>query len=88
MQQTAELEHESYHMKQKTLLTAEVKAVLDSWVRHETQVREAEQRDLVATVLANVQKSLADKKLQRDILLASVAEIESKSKPDCGIACS
>lgn len=78
LQQTAVLEHETFALKQHAAISAEVKSVLDSWVRHEAQVREAEQRDLVATVLANVQTQLADKKLQRDILLASVAEIESE----------
>lgn len=77
-QQTAQLEHETFALKQQATLTAEVKAVLDSWVRHEAQVREAEQRELVQTVLANVQKQLGDKKLQRDILVAGVAEIESE----------
>lgn len=77
-QQTAQLEHETFALKQQATLTAEVKSVLDSWVRHEAQVREAEQRELVQTVLANVQKQLGDKKLQRDILVAGVAEIESE----------
>ncbi|ORY89055.1 hypothetical protein BCR35DRAFT_300840 [Leucosporidium creatinivorum] len=76
--QTAQLEHETFALKQQAALTSEVKAVLDSWVRHEAQVREAEQRELVQTVLANVQKQLGDKKLQRDILAAGVAEIESE----------
>ncbi|KAI5479141.1 F-type H+-transporting ATPase subunit b [Pseudohyphozyma bogoriensis] len=78
--QTAALEHETFALKQKAALTSEVKSVLDAWVRHEAQVREAEQRDLVKTVLANVQKSLTDKKLQRDILVSSVAEIEALVK--------
>jgi F-type H+-transporting ATPase subunit b len=78
--QTAALEHETFTLRQKSAITAEVKSVLDSWVRHEAQIREAEQRDLVETVLANVQAQLQDKKLQRDILLAGVAEIESLVK--------
>lgn len=76
--QTAQFEHETFALRQQAALTAEVKSVLDAWVRHEAQVREAEQRDLVQTVLANVQKALADKKIQRDILLASVAEVEGE----------
>ncbi|KAL8279101.1 hypothetical protein RQP46_008559 [Phenoliferia psychrophenolica] len=78
--QTAELEHETFALRQKAALTAEVKSVLDAWVRHEAQVREAEQRDLVQTVLANVQKGLGDKKLQREILLSSLGEIEALVK--------
>lgn len=76
--ETAKLEHESFALKQKVTLAAEVKSVLDGWVRHEAQVREAEQADLVKTILANVQSQLTDKKLQKDILAASVAEIESE----------
>jgi len=76
--ETAKLEHESFALKQKVALAAEVKSVLDAWVRHEAQVREAEQAELVSTVLSNVQAQLSDKKLQKDILLASVAEIEGK----------
>lgn len=80
-QQTAELEHETFQLKQSAAIAAEVKSVLDSHVRHEAQLREQEQIDLVQTVLANVQKQLGDKKLQRDILLSSVAEVESESLP-------
>ena len=84
MQQTAQLEHETFALKQQAALTAEIKSVLDGWVRHEAQVREAEQRELVQTVLANVQKQLGDKKLQRDILLAGVAEVEGRSGRGAG----
>ncbi|KAK4049574.1 atp4 subunit B of the stator stalk of mitochondrial F1F0 ATP synthase [Microbotryomycetes sp. JL201] len=78
--QTAQLEHETFALKQQAALTAEIKSVLDAWVRHEAQVREAEQRELVQTVMANVQKQLGDKKLQRDILVSSVQEIENLVK--------
>ncbi|GAA5940438.1 hypothetical protein JCM21900_000279 [Sporobolomyces salmonicolor] len=78
--QTAALEHETFRLKQQAAIAADVKSVLDSWVRHEAQLREQEQKDLVQTVLANVQKQLTDKKLQRDILLSSVAEVETLVK--------
>ncbi|KAK4047344.1 atp4 subunit B of the stator stalk of mitochondrial F1F0 ATP synthase [Microbotryomycetes sp. JL221] len=78
--QTAQLEHETFALKQQAALTSEIKSVLDAWVRHEAQVREAEQRDLVQTVVTNVQKQLGDKKLQRDILVSSVQEIENLVK--------
>merc|ERR1712093_640059 len=71
---------ESVRLKQEAAIASEIKSVLDSHVRHEAQLREQEQRDLVATVLGNVQKQLGDKKLQRDILLSSVAEVESLVK--------
>lgn len=79
-QETAELEHETFRLKQQAAIAAEIKSVLDSHVRHEAQLREQEQRDLVQTVLSNVQKQLTDKKLQRDILLSSVAEVEQLVK--------
>ncbi|GAA6013612.1 hypothetical protein JCM10207_004790 [Rhodosporidiobolus poonsookiae] len=75
--QTAELEHETFRLKQQAAVAADIKSVLDSHVRHEAQVREQEQADLVQTVLANVQKQLTDKKLQRDILLSSISEVEA-----------
>ncbi|GAA6005084.1 F1F0 ATP synthase subunit 4 [Rhodotorula paludigena] len=78
--ETAQLEHETFRLKQEAAVAADIKSVLDSYVRFEAQVREQEQRDLVETVLGNVQKQLGDKKLQRDILLASVAEVETLVK--------
>merc|ERR1712230_83105 len=78
--QTAELEHETFVLKQKAAVAADVKSVLDSWVRYEAQAREAEQKQLVDTVLANVRKSIADKKLQREVLVSAVAEIENLVK--------
>ncbi|KAG0663560.1 atp4 subunit B of the stator stalk of mitochondrial F1F0 ATP synthase [Rhodotorula mucilaginosa] len=78
--ETAELEHETFRLKQQAAIAAEIKSVLDSHVRYEAQLREQEQRDLVQTVLSNVQKQLTDKKLQRDILLSSVAEVEELVK--------
>lgn len=57
-------------------LAAEVKAVLDSWVRYEQQQKESEQADLARTVIDNVLKSLKDEKTQKDILLGAVAEVE------------
>ncbi|KAJ8293153.1 ATP synthase subunit 4, mitochondrial [Rhodotorula toruloides] len=78
--ETAELEHETFRLKQQAAIAADIKSVLDSWVRFEAQVREQEQRDLVETVVSNVQKQLTDKKLQKDILVAAVAEVEQLVK--------
>lgn len=78
IQQTAELEHETFRLRQQAAVSADIKSVLDSWVRHEAQVREQEQKDLVESVLASVQKQIGDKKLQKDILLSAVAEVEGK----------
>jgi F-type H+-transporting ATPase subunit b len=59
-------------------MAAELKAVLDSWVRYEQSVKEAEQAQLARSVIDKVLKSLSDEKAQKDVLLASVVEIESK----------
>lgn len=57
-------------------MAAELKSVLDSWVRYEQQVKESEQAALAKTVIDKVLKSLSDEKAQKDILLATVAEVE------------
>jgi F-type H+-transporting ATPase subunit b len=57
-------------------MAAELKAVLDSWVRFEQQAKEAEQAQLAKTVIDKVLKSLSDEKAQRDILLGAVVEVE------------
>ncbi|KAH8929677.1 hypothetical protein BT69DRAFT_1211276, partial [Atractiella rhizophila] len=75
-EETAKLEHEAYVLRQKSAVAAEIKSVLDSWVRYEGQQREAQQKELVKTVQATVAEQLKDKKLQRDILVSAVAEVE------------
>lgn len=66
-------------MKQQVALSAEVKAVLDSWARYEQQQKENEQAELSKAVIDKVLRSLSDEKTQKDILLGAVAEIERKS---------
>ena len=65
--------------RQKVALAAEVKSVLDSWVRFEQQAKESEQADLVKSVVDSVLKSLGDAKVQKDVLTSAVAEIERES---------
>ena len=77
--ETAQLESEAFVQRQKVALAAEVKAVLDSWVRYEQQQKESEQADLAKTVIDNVLKSIRDEKTQRDILAGAVAEVERTS---------
>ena len=74
--ETAQLEHEAFAKRQQVALAAEVKSVLDSWVRYEQQQKESEQAELAKTVIENVLKSIRDEKTQRDILAGAVAEIE------------
>ena len=74
--ETAQLESEVFVQRQKVALASEVKAVLDSWVRFEQQEKEAEQAQLVKTVIENVMKTLNDEKTQKDTLAWAVAEVE------------
>jgi F-type H+-transporting ATPase subunit b len=77
--ETAKLEATNFELRQKVALAAEVKAVLDSWVRFEQAQKAAEQEQLVKSVVDKVTKSLSDEKVQKDILAGAVAEIERKS---------
>ena len=61
---------------QKIQLSAELKVVLDSWVRYEQQVKDAEQADLTKTVIEKVVASLKEEKTQKEILASAVTEIE------------
>lgn len=74
--ETVQAEKEAFELKQKTQLAAEVKQVLDSWVRYEAQERDAEQRLLAETVIEKVTQTLRDDKTQKQILDGAVAEIE------------
>ena len=53
-----------------------MKTVLDSWVRYEQQQKESEQLELARTVIAKVMADLKDEKMQKDILVSAVAELE------------
>ncbi|CAG8533778.1 25972_t:CDS:2 [Dentiscutata erythropus] len=60
--ETAKLEAEAFELKQKAAAAAEVKSVLDSWVRYETSLREREQKDLANYVIERVMAQLRDEK--------------------------
>lgn len=64
-------------MEQQTALAAEAKAVLDSWVRYEGQVKQRQQKELAASIIAKVQKELENPKVLQQILQQSVADVES-----------
>ncbi|KAJ6561148.1 ATP4, subunit B of the stator stalk of mitochondrial F1F0 ATP synthase [Mycena vulgaris] len=74
--ETAILESEAFVQKQKTAIAAEIKGVLDSWVRYEQQMKESEQAALTKTVIDKVLATMQDEKTQKEILLGAVAEIE------------
>jgi len=75
-QDTAQLESELFVQRQRTVLAAEVKSVLDSWVRFEQQEKENEQALLVRTVVDNVLKNLSEEKTQKEVLSWAVTEVE------------
>ena len=85
-QEAAQLEADAFVQRQKVALAAEVKAVLDSWVRFEQQAKESEQAELAQTIIANVLKSVTDEKTQKDILLGAVAEVERECL-QCFLSC-
>ncbi|RDB18498.1 ATP synthase subunit 4, mitochondrial [Hypsizygus marmoreus] len=78
--ETAKLEAETFVQQQKVAVTAEVKSVLDSWVRYEQQLKESEQADLTKNVIEKVLAGLKDEKTQKDIILAAVTEVEQLVK--------
>ena len=59
----AKLEAEAFALKQQVAFTQDVKTVLDSWVRQEASIREAEQNKLVTQVIESVKQKLTDPKL-------------------------
>ncbi|KAE8262096.1 hypothetical protein A4X03_0g2726 [Tilletia caries] len=78
--ETAKVEQEVFELQQRTKLAAELKTVLDSWVRFEGQQREEEQRALSAAIIKKVTDSLKDEKLQKQILDGAIADVEQLVK--------
>lgn len=66
-------------MQQRTALAHEAKAVLDSWVRYEGQMKQREQQELAETVMAKVAKELENPRVLQQILQQSVADVESNA---------
>jgi F-type H+-transporting ATPase subunit b len=65
--------------RQHVALAAEVKTVLDSWVRFEQQEKENEQARLVKTIVDNVLKNISEEKTQKDVLAWAVSEVDRES---------
>ncbi|KAF8637494.1 hypothetical protein AX17_002798 [Amanita inopinata Kibby_2008] len=78
--ETAKLESQAFVQQQKVAVAAEVKAVLDSWVRYEQQLKESEQAELTKSVVDKVLASIKDEKTQREVLVSAVAEVEQLVK--------
>lgn len=77
--ETNQLEHENFILAQENAVKAELKSVLDSWVRYEQQQREAEQIALVKTVQANVEAELAKPAFKKQLLEEALAQVERES---------
>ncbi|QIW97960.1 hypothetical protein AMS68_003478 [Peltaster fructicola] len=73
---TAKLEAQAYELEQKTAITSEAKATLDSWVRYESQVKQRQQKELADAVMAKIEKELENPKVLDQILKQSVQDIE------------
>ena len=67
--------------RQRVGLAAEVKAVLDSWIRCEQQEKENKQAQLVKSVVDNVTKNIFEEMTQRDVLVWAVSELSMSSSP-------
>jgi len=78
--ETAKLEAANFELRQKVALAAEVKAVLDSWVRFEQGQKASEQEQLVKSIIDKVMKNVNDERVQKEILSGAVAEIEQMVK--------
>jgi F-type H+-transporting ATPase subunit b len=87
MQETAKLEAEAFELEQKTAIAAEAKAVLDSWVRYEGQVKQRQQKELAESIIAKVKKELENPKALQQILQQSIADVESKSHYTSPLSC-
>ncbi|CAG8813295.1 27392_t:CDS:2, partial [Gigaspora margarita] len=74
--ETAKLDAEAFELKQKAAVAAEIKAVLDSWVRYEASLREREQKELASCVIERVMAQLRDEKTQQEILNQSIQDVE------------
>ncbi|KAI8080719.1 uncharacterized protein B0P05DRAFT_578968 [Gilbertella persicaria] len=78
--ETAQLEAEAFELKQKVAVASEVKTTLDSWVRHEANIREREQKQLAAYLIEKVNKELQDPKVQQEILDQAIVDIQNVAK--------
>ena len=76
-QETAKLEAQAFELEQRAQFASEAKAVLDSWVRYEAQVKQRQQKELAEALIAKVQKELENPKVLDRILQQSVMDVES-----------
>ncbi|KAJ2056305.1 atp4 subunit B of the stator stalk of mitochondrial F1F0 ATP synthase [Coemansia sp. S146] len=78
--QIAEMNAQAFEIQQKVALNAEIKSVLDSWVRYESAVRENEQKALADKVMGSVRNQLSSPKTQEDIIAQCLRDIQVIAK--------
>lgn len=78
--ETNKLEHENFVLSQEQAVKAELKSVLDSWVRFEQQQREAEQAALIKSVRQGVESRLADPAFKKQLLEEALSQVEQIAK--------
>jgi len=78
--ETAKSEHEAFGLKQKVAVSQEIKSVLDSWVRYEANIRDAEQKKLSSYLAEKIQADLQDPKIQQQLLQQAIADVEKLVK--------
>ncbi|KAJ2541219.1 atp4 subunit B of the stator stalk of mitochondrial F1F0 ATP synthase [Coemansia sp. RSA 1853] len=76
----ATMNAEAFELQQKVALNAEIKAVLDSWVRYESSVRENEQKALASKVMGSVRSQLTSPKAQDEIIAQCLRDIQAIAK--------
>ncbi|KTW31439.1 hypothetical protein T552_04053 [Pneumocystis carinii B80] len=75
--ETVNMEAKAFELSQFVAAQQQAKAVLDSWVRYESALRQREQAYLANTVISKVEKELQQPKIQQQILDQSITKIES-----------
>ncbi|KAJ1643356.1 atp4 subunit B of the stator stalk of mitochondrial F1F0 ATP synthase [Coemansia erecta] len=76
----ATMNAESFELQQKVAMNAEIKSVLDSWVRYESSVRESEQKALAEKVIGSVRSQLTNAKTQDEIISQCLRDIQAIAK--------
>lgn len=78
--ETATAEAEALQLRQRVALAAEIKAVLDSWVRFESQQRTEAQQTMAETIIGRVQTQIDEPKFQKAVLDQAILQVESLVK--------
>ncbi|KAI7894097.1 uncharacterized protein EV154DRAFT_499356 [Mucor mucedo] len=78
--ETAQLEAQAFELKQNVAVATEIKSTLDSWVRHETSLREREQKQLAAFLIEKINKDLQDPAIQQQILDQAILDVQNVAK--------